>query len=157
MVAGALLDGDYAARIGDPAWFAGEQARVHAAANRLWPRALGTTPWGMARAIGWHGVGHRVGYDWRLLRPPDDLADVGRAVRAHWPVAMLIGDVLPRHWVLMVEGDDELVQCYEPSSGEVRSIPWRDVGRARLRGLGFPRAFAVVLPRRRIAIPRSNI
>ena len=46
VVAGALLDPGHGADLSDPAWFAGEQARVHAEVNRVWPRRLGTTPIG---------------------------------------------------------------------------------------------------------------
>jgi hypothetical protein len=63
---------------------------------------------------------------------------------------MLIGNVIPRHWVLLVGGDDAGFDCYEPSSGEVRRVPTAAVSGARLQVLGFPRAFA-------FALPRSNI
>jgi hypothetical protein len=157
VVAGALLDPDYGARVGQPAWFDGEQGRVHAAANRIWPRALGTTPRGMARTISGHSARHHVRYGWRLLRRRDALADVDRAVRAHWPVAMLVGNLIPRHWVLIVGCDEQVAHCYEPSSGDVRPVTWAAIGDARLTGLGFPRAFALVLPRWRIQGPPSNI
>jgi hypothetical protein len=150
VVAGALLDPGYAAEVGDPSWFAGEQRRVHAAANRLWPRALGTTPWGMARAISERSARHGVRYGWRLLRPRDAMADVGLAVRAGWPVAMLVGNAIPRHWVLIAEWDADVLRCFEPSSGAVAPVPRSAVVRSNLVGLGFPRAFAFVLPRRRI-------
>jgi hypothetical protein len=143
VVAGALLDAGYRAQLSS-SWFDAEQGRVHAAANRIWPRALGTTPWGMARAISAHGTR----YDWRLRRRRDGLADVTRAVTSHRPVALLIGTVIPRHWVLIVEVDGEVLQCYEPSSGEVRPVSTDAVRTGRLTGLGFPRAFALVLPQR---------
>ncbi|GAB7067585.1 hypothetical protein JCM12141A_18740 [Mycolicibacterium hodleri] len=150
VVAGALLDPDYRAKLADPAWSDAEQGRVHAAANRLWPRALGTTPCGLAKVISRRSVGHRVRYGWRLARPGDALADVRRAVRAGWPVAMLIGTLIPRHWVLLVDCDDAGFDCYEPSSGAVRRVPREAVSGARLHLLGFPRAFAFVLPRSNI-------
>jgi len=123
---------------------------VHAAANRLWPRALGTTPWGMAKVISRRSLRHRVRYGWRLLRPGDALVDVERAVRAGWPVGMLIGNAIPRHWVLLVDCEGAVLDCYEPSSGEVRRVPTTAISGARLGVLGFSRAFAVV-------VPRSNI
>lgn len=150
MVAGALLDPDYRARLSDPGWSDAEQGRVHAAANRLWPRALGTTPWGMAKVVSRRSARHRVRYGWRVARPGDALVDVRRAVPAGWPVAMLIGNAIPRHWVLVVGCDEAGFDCFEPSSGEVRRVPVEAVARSRLRVLGFPRAFA-------FALPRSNI
>ena len=80
VVAGALLDpgrGD----LSDPAWFAREQGRVHAEVNRVWPRRLGTTPPGMARALSAHSSAAGVRYRWRLFRGRRDaLSDVRRAV-----------------------------------------------------------------------------
>jgi hypothetical protein len=161
VVACALLDSGYRANLEDSTWFDGEQGRVHAAANRIWPRALGTTPWGMAKTISGHSVAHHVRYGWRLLRRHDALADVERAVRAHWPVAMLIGSdipwAIPRHWVLIVDCRGETLHCYEPSSGEVRPVSKASVRTARLSGLGYPRAFAFVLPRYRLPEEKANI
>src|ERR1700694_2815454 len=95
VVAGALLDPAYRAALMGPgahdvggagrarvrggpdrpavgaagrACFSGEQGRVHAQVNRLWPRWLGTTPMGMARAITAHSAPLGVRYRWRLVR-----------------------------------------------------------------------------------------
>jgi hypothetical protein len=160
VVAGALLDPTYRAALMGPdphdvgagrrAWFAGEQGRVHAQVNRLWPRRLGTTPMGMARAITAHSAPLGVRYRWRLFRGRrDQLRDVLREVRAGWPVAMLVGRVIPRHWVLVVGAEGETLQCYEPSSGDVRPAEPAAIRAARLTGLGYHRPFAFVLPRRR--------
>lgn len=154
VLSGALLDPSYA-RLADPAWFAAEQGRVHAAANRVWPRGLGTTPWGLAAVLTSHSGRHGVRYGWRLGR--HRLVDVRRAVDAHWPVLMLIGDVIPRHWVLIVEFTGPQVRCYEPSSGEIRTVATEAVRAGRLTGLGFGRPFAFVLPRYRVPTRHSNI
>jgi hypothetical protein len=155
VVAGALLDPDYRENLTGSAagrtWFAGEQGRVHHQVNRVWPRKLGTTPMGVARAMSAHS---RVRYAWRLCwGRRDAMADVLAEVAAQWPVAMLVGRIVPRHWVLIVEVKGDVLRCYEPSSGEVRSVDVAAVRAGRLRGLGFPRAFAFVLPRRQ----QSNI
>jgi hypothetical protein len=153
VVAGALLDRGKRALLSDPAWFADEQARVHAEVNRVWPRRLGTTPTGMARAITTHSTSSGVRYRWRLFRGRrDPLSDVLDAVVAGLPVAMLIGRFIPRHWVLIVEASALQWQCYEPSSGEVRTVEVDAVRESRLSGLGYPRPFAFVLPR---ALTRS--
>lgn len=161
VLAGALLDPGYQANLQSPAWFDAEQVRVHAAANRIWPRALGTTPCGMARTISAHSDRYGVRYGWRLSRRRDALADVRRAVTARWPVALLVGSdfplAIPRHWVLIVDCEPETMHCYEPSSGGVRSVSVADLQDARLTGLGFPRPFALVLPRYRVPAPKSNI
>lgn len=157
VVAGALLDPAYREKLtgrgeaGAAAgrnWFDGEQDRVHHQVNRVWPRKLGTTPMGVARAMNAHSGAVR--YGWRLCwGRRDAMADVLAEVAAQWPVAMLVGRIIPRHWVLVIEVKGDVLRCYEPSSGEVRSVDVAAVRGARLRGLGFPRAFAFVLPRRR--------
>ena len=148
VVAGALLDPGRRGELSDPVWFAGEQARVHRDVNRIWPRRLGTTPMGMARALTARSSAAGVRYRWRLFRGRrDSLSDVQHAVEAGRPVAMLTGRFLPRHWVLVVEADRRRWRCYEPSSGQVRSVEIDAVRRSRLSGLGYSRPFAFVLPR----------
>ncbi|BBW99747.1 hypothetical protein BST36_25145 [Mycolicibacterium moriokaense] len=161
LMAGALLDPRRHAALADPvsgaALFDAEQRRVHADVNRIWPRRLGTTPWGVARALTAEGATAGVWYRWRLFRGPlfwgrlfwgrrDSLSDVIAAARSGLPVAMLVGRVIPRHWVLIVDASEETLRCYEPSSGEVRSVDVAAVRESRLTGLGFPRPFAFVLP-----------
>lgn len=152
VVGGALLDPTYRAKLSSPesrqAWFASEQLRVHNEVNTIWPRMLGTTPMGIARALTAHGAAAGVRYRWRLFRGRrDSLSDVLRAVNSGCPVAMLIGRFIPRHWVLFVDVAGHELQCYEPSSGEVRSVGVDAVRRSGLTGLGYPRAVAFVLPR----------
>jgi len=152
VVAGALLDPGYRVALSGPdsgqAWFGDEQLRVHAEVNRAWPRRLGTTPTGMARALSAHSSSSGVRYRWRLFRGRRDrLSDVRRAVEGGWPVAMLIGRFIPRHWVLIVDTTWLQWQCYEPSSGQVRSVEVAAMRRSRLSGLGYPRPFAFVVPR----------
>lgn len=147
-MAGALLDDAYAAplRSAHPQrWFDDEQARVHRMVNTVWPRALGTTPAGMARALTVHSAPQGVRYRWHLPAPRT-VAAVCDAVAAGWPVAMLIGSTVPRHWVLFTEIDGRALRCYEPSSGALVMVPIDDVRAGRLSGLGFGRPFAFVLP-----------
>ena len=143
VMAGAMLDAGYRAPLHGryaQEWFAAEQGRVHRAANRVWPRALGTTPAGMARALSAHGTRYR----WRPAGRA--LVDVVVAVGSGWPVAMLIGSAIPRHWVLLTEIGGAVVRCYEPSSGRLVGVDVDDIRAARLSALGFPRPFAFVLP-----------
>ena len=117
---------------------------MHRAVNVVWPRALGTTPAGMARAFNAHSA---VAYRWRPARRRDPLTDVCGAVARGWPVAMLVGAAIPRHWVLLTEvlGADSL-RCYEPSSGRLLTLAHNDIRAGTLTGVGFPRPFAFVLP-----------
>ncbi len=143
IVAAALLDDGYAEGLGRPGWFAAEQARLHRNLNRWWPRMLGTTPLGMVRAL----PGHT--YRWRCRRLRDDpLLDVREAVLLGYPVPMLVGRFIPRHWVLLTEWRAGGFACWEPSSGATRLVPAADIRHGRLRGVGFPRAFGFVLPTR---------
>jgi hypothetical protein len=143
LVASAALDPAYGATVTDAA---AEQHRIHAAANRLWPRRLGTTPWGVAGVISSHAAALGVRYGWRLFR--GDLRAALAAAECDWPVAMLIGNAIPRHWVLVVGHADGVLRCFNPARGAVASVQVSDVPARRLGSLGFPRAFALVLPTR---------
>jgi hypothetical protein len=150
IVAGALLDPDYRAQLTAAGWFDSEQGRVHRHVNRIWPRALGTTPAGMAQAMTIHGRRRGARYGWRvcsiLYGRRDRLADVRQAVAGGWPVAMLVGSLIPRHWVLLVEVSGDTFGCYEPSSGETVTVGAAAIRAGRLTGVGYPRPFAFVLP-----------
>ncbi len=143
----ALLDPGYAPALASAEWFIEEQGRLHRRLNRLWPRALGTTPVAMAMALSRHSA---VRYRWRLAGGRrDPLLDVRESVLLGYPVAMLVGRIIPRHWVLLTgtAGTTGFI-CYEPSSGALRRMDADDLRGARLTGVGFPRAFAFVLPQR---------
>ena len=145
VMAGALLDPGQRARLqgeGAQQWFAAEQGRVHRSVNVVWPRALGTTPAGMARALSGYGTRYR----WRPAARA--LTQVCAAVAEGWPVAMLIGAAIPRHWVLLTELTGPSLRCYEPSSGRSVEIAVGDIAAGRLQNLGFPKPFAFVLPDR---------
>ncbi len=152
VMAGALLDADYGGPLlsghTDRAqqWFDAEQRRVHRAVNMVWPRALGTTPAGMARAISARSATRGARYRWRPVRRGDALADVSAALSGGWPVAMLIGAAIPRHWVLLTEITGSAMRCYEPSSGRLHTVEAAAIREGRLNALGFPRPFAFVLP-----------
>src|ERR1700755_381886 len=93
VVAGALVDPAYSKELaGSPHRFDDEQLRVHTEVNRVWPRMLGTTPMGIARALTTRTEVRGVRYRWRLFRGRRDrLTDVCSEVEAGWPVAMLVG------------------------------------------------------------------
>jgi hypothetical protein len=145
MVASGLLDPHYADTVSD---FGAEQHRIHAHANRIWPRKLGTTPWGVAATITAHTRELGVRYGWRLFRGRrDPLTDVTAAVDTGWPVALLVGKGIPRHWVLITaHPSPEVLRCFEPGSGQVRDATLEEFQQHRLPRLGFPRAYALVLP-----------
>jgi hypothetical protein len=154
VVAGSILDADYGTRLTTGTWFADEQDRVHKAANRVWPKLWGTTPAGIARTFSVFAP-----YRWRLFRGRrDDLVDVIIAVGAGLPVGMLIGNFIPRHWILFVEVIGDEFRCYEPSSGEMRMVSFGSIRNSALDAdaVGFSRPFAFVLPRHRPSLPHGD-
>jgi hypothetical protein len=129
------------------------QKQVHRQSTRFWPQALGTTPWGM---VGWlrryaPGAGP---YRVRLVddtSAPDleaAFAAAGAALAAGRPVPLLVGSLVPRHYVLGlgVLGDGRW-RVYEPTSGHVRPLDVRLARERRLTPiLGYPRLHAVLVP-----------
>jgi hypothetical protein len=155
MIAGALLDPAYASVLDTTrAGFTREQHRIHQAANTVWPRRLGTTPGGMAAAISEHSAALGVRYGWRFFKGRrDNLADVIAAVDSGWPVALLIGRMVPRHWVLITEHPGMAVfRVYDPASGGISGVTLDGIRRHDVQ-LCLPRAFALVLPKKRAAGP----
>ena len=151
VMAGALLDPDRHAALAEPesgaALFAAEQLRVHADVNRIWPRRLGTTPWGMARALTAMGATAGVCYRWRLFRGRrDKLAMWWRrsAPTGRWRCSSDGGFRGTGCWSSRRPNDR--LTCYEPSSGELRPVDVAAVRESRLSGLGYPRPFAFVVP-----------
>ncbi|MDQ3990203.1 MAG: hypothetical protein M3291_13610, partial [Actinomycetota bacterium] len=111
----------------EPGRFGAEQLLVHRQSTRWWPRALGTSPWGMAGWLRRTGV---VSLRVRLVDAADDtdlaavVAEVDAALAAGWAVPLLVGSLVPRHWCLALPGRPEGGWlAYEPSSGSVRQVP----------------------------------
>lgn len=128
------------------------QKQVHRESTRFWPRALGTSPWGMATWLRRHApaVGR---YRVRLVddTSADDVTGAvtatTAALAAGRPVPLLVGDLLPRHYVLAMSAGPDGWRVYEPSSGQLRLLSPVQL-RTRAAGpiLGFPRWHAVLLP-----------
>ena len=141
IVAAALLDPDYAARLEQTGWFQAEQATLHRQLNAVWPRALGTTPFGMVEALNTRSAGKGVRYHWRFARGISQERIRG-ALAEGWPVPMLLGKVVPRHWVLLIGFEAGRFRIYDPGVGDVLLVT-----PAELRGgLGFPQVFGFVVP-----------
>jgi hypothetical protein len=133
--------------------FDARQKQVHRETNRFWPRALGTTPWGAVRwlhdhvpAAGRHRV--RLVDDTSAGDVADVLAAVGTVLGTGRPVPLLVGSLVPRHYVLALGGDGDTWRVYEPTAGQVRVVELEAVRKRRLAPLlGFDRLHAVLLPR----------
>lgn len=140
IVGAAMLNSDYAAKLEQTGWFAAEQAQLHRQLNTVWPRALGTTPMGMVEALNGHSSKR---YHWRFAQGSGGQLDgIRNAVTRGWPVPMLLGKIIPRHWVLLIGFESGRFRIYDPGVGDVLLAT-----AAELRGgLGFPQVFGYVVP-----------
>lgn len=128
------------------------QRQVHRESTKLWPQALGTSPWGMVAWLRRHAPGAGP-YRVRMIddRSPADVAAAIDATNAALavgrPVPLLIGAFVPRHYCLALSQTGDIWHVYEPTSGEVREVPVDRVRRSALADLlGFDRLSAVLLP-----------
>lgn len=141
IVGAAMLDPRYAAQLEQAGWFEAEQEQLHRRLNTVWPRALGTTPWGMVEALNAHSS---VRYRWRFAESSTrQLSQIRAAVVKGRPVAMLIGKGIPRHWVLLIGFEHGRFRIYEPGRGDVLLVTAAELS----GGLGFPQVFGYVLPK----------
>jgi hypothetical protein len=135
-----------------PAAFAGAQRRVHRAANILWPRAFGVTPQGVVRTVNIHSAALGARYGWRPIDPERPhrvraaLAVAAASVDAGWPVPLLVGRWEPRHWVLVVAANGEILRCYEPTNGRIAAVTVADLAEGRAQGLGYRNPLAMAYP-----------
>lgn len=119
-----------------------------------WPRALGTPPWALARALGTVATQARPARPYRTR--PVRTGRRGRAfdevLAALWdgrPVALYVGTrLLPRHVVLVLgePGHGAGLRCYEPAQGRLVDVGRQSFVEGRLGLAGWDRAWFVVLP-----------
>jgi hypothetical protein len=138
--------------VGFGARYDARQRQVHRQSTRFWPRALGTTPWGMVRWLRRYAPGagpYRVRLVDDVSADVDDALSQGAAaLAAGRPVPLLVGSLVPRHYVLALGmlGDGRW-RVYEPTSGQVRALDLKLVRERRLAPvLGFDRLHALLLP-----------
>jgi len=88
-----------------------------------WPRALGTPPWAVARAMtSFTGRRHRT-RTVRLGGRSATFAEVAAAVGEGHPVPIYVGSTwLPRHVVLAVAPTSDGVDVYNPSQGAIAEL-----------------------------------
>jgi len=131
-----------------------EEQRIHDSTNWLWPEALGTTPWGVSHELDQHAKEMGTDYDWHLVDDTDPRSvdpamrsAVTAADQGH-PVPVLIGDGVPRHYVLLVGHDGDNLVFYDPGDGGVKHIPAADFldGHMVDLGDGFQHVQGVVTP-----------
>ncbi|MFI5953659.1 hypothetical protein [Cryptosporangium sp. NPDC051539] len=100
-----------------------EQRRIHRTTNPAWPQRLGTSPWGARRGLA-REVGRRYRLRWVDDTDENDLADTARAVSAATgPVPLLVGDLYPAHYLLVVGRTGTGLCVYDPAGGRLAEIP----------------------------------
>lgn len=132
---------------------AAEEQRIHGSTNEVWPQRLGTSPWGLTSELNRYADATGTTYRWRLVvgtrgggNPA--LRDAVTAVDNGQPVPVLIGDWVPRHYVLMVGQDGSDLLFYDPSTAAVVRVNEQDFLKGDPMALGFPHIEAVVTPAR---------
>jgi hypothetical protein len=133
---------------------AAEERRIHTATNQVWPRSLGTSPWGVSGELNRHVGATGTRYATRLVvgarggRGNRALHDAVKAVGSGQPVPVLIGDLLPHHYVLMVGRDDSSLLFYDPGYAEVVVVSEHDFLGGDMSTLGYRHVMAVITPSR---------
>ena len=151
-----LIDPAYAATQ-NPHAFAGSVLDLHrqltgasafGRAQLPWPRALGTPPWAVARAMSeFSGIPYR-NHIVRWGNRKDDFDALHAAVTAGHPCPLYVGDRIPRHVVLAVAATAEGVQVYNPAHGTLVVMSPSEFGAGRLTTFGrWTRPWFVVLPK----------
>ncbi|WP_436495145.1 hypothetical protein [Actinokineospora sp. HUAS TT18] len=130
--------------------FTAERGAVHDETNVIYPQAAGTSPKGVAAYLTRH-IG--VPYEWRLVDDTDKraisstLRDVVAAVDRGVPVPILVGGIVPRHYVLALGHERGTLLVFEPTAGVTVAVPEADFLAGNLRAaLGFDHVQSVVLP-----------
>jgi hypothetical protein len=149
-----LLDPAYAATQ-NPHAFAGSVLDLHrqltaasafGRAQLPWPRALGTPPWAVARAMGEFSDVH---YGTTLVpfHNRARLFDRLAGAVADRPAPFYVGDWIPRHVVLAVAPTDDGVQVYNPAHGTLVEMKRSDFEARKLTTFGrWTRPWFMVLP-----------
>jgi hypothetical protein len=137
----AATAGQFEARLG------AEEQRIHDATNTIWPKRFGTTPSGVAAELNRHAGALGTRYDAQLVGRGDQvLRNAVTAARSGLPVPVLIGDWLPRHYVLLIGVDSRDLLFYEPDEATLIRVGVQDFLDGKAGPLGFPHVQAVITP-----------
>jgi hypothetical protein len=133
---------------------AAEEQHIHAATNVVWPKSLGTSPWGVSGELNRYIGATGTRYATRLVvgtlggGTNQALRDAVKAVDSGQPVPVLIGDLLPHHYVLMVGHRDSDLLFYDPSYAEVVVVSEQAFLGGDVSTLGSSHVVAVITPSR---------
>jgi hypothetical protein len=129
-----------------------EEQKVHDETNTIWPQALGTTPWGVTGVLNRHRGEFGTTYGWHIVDDTDAssvgpaLTNAVSAVDAGYPVPVLIGDGVPRHYVLLIGHDNGMLTFYNPS-GSIEQISEADFLNGNVSELGYRHVQGLITPK----------
>ena len=126
-----------------------EEHRIHAATNRFWPQRLGSTPGGVSSELNRHADALGGQYEPRLSTGTGGksaLADAVEAAGSGQPVPVLIGDWIPKHYILLIGSDGADLLVYEPGYATVDRINKQSFLNGKIDVAGFHHVYAVVTP-----------
>ena len=126
-----------------------EEHRIHNATNRFWPQRLGSTPVGMSKELNRHAEALGARYEPRLvtgISGKSALADAVEAAGSGQPVPVLIGNRIPRHYILLIGRDGSDLVVYEPGYATVDRISEQSFLHGKVDVLGFHHVYSVITP-----------
>jgi hypothetical protein len=129
-----------------------EEQRIHDESDLLWPQRAGTSPWGISSLLNTGPADLAAHYRWTAVAPaiPSHIDSVIRralaAVDRGYPVPLLIGDLIPRHYVLLLRHDAGGASFYEPTAGKIVAVPAEDLRRRDFGAVGYAHLHGAILP-----------
>ncbi|MGY4768729.1 hypothetical protein ACXC9Q_17600 [Kribbella sp. CWNU-51] len=126
-----------------------EEHRIHNATNRFWPQRLGSTPVGLSSELNRHADALGARYEPRLVAGPGGRSALQDAVEAaghDQPVPVLIGNRIPRHYILLIGRDGPDLLIYEPGYATVDRISAQSFLDGKLDLIGFHHIYSVIAP-----------
>lgn len=126
-----------------------EEHRIHDATNRFWPQRLGSTPAGVGNELNRHADALGARYEPHLVTGiigKSALRDAVDAADSTQPVPVLIGDRIPRHYILLIGRDAADLLVYDPARARVSRISEQSFLDGKVDGLRLRHVYAVVTP-----------
>ncbi|TCC49578.1 hypothetical protein E0H73_42300 [Kribbella pittospori] len=126
-----------------------EERRIHDATNRFWPQRLGSTPIGLSSELNRHADALGARYEPRFVTGTGGKSALRDAVEAAGngqPVPVLIGNWIPRHYILLIGRDGGDLVIYEPGYATVDRISAQSFLDGKIDVIGYRHLYSVVTP-----------